>query len=131
MGKLGNGIAAFRDKSGYIGVVRRGTTYNVVMQHNVTQSQSDWSTTSIGYIETSEVVLKGKIWLRGVMDARPSGNKQAIFSYSIDGSSFKSLGTSFTMTTVWHYFMGYRWGIFNFATEALGGSVLISSFTQS
>lgn len=66
------GLAAFRDKSGYIGVVRRGTNYTVVMRHNITQDQSNWSTTSIGYTETSDVVSKGKIWLRGVMDARLS-----------------------------------------------------------
>ena len=124
------GLAAFRDKSGYIGVVRRNTTYTVVMRHNITQETSKWTTTSVGYTETSHIVSKGKIWLRGVMDSRPTGTKQVIFSYSTDGSSFKALGTSFTMTTDWHYFMGYRWGIFNFATEALGGSVLISSFAQ-
>jgi len=32
------------------------------------------------------------------------------------------------MNSSWEFFMGYRFGIFNFATSALGGSVVLKSF---
>jgi hypothetical protein len=33
------------------------------------------------------------------------------------------------MTNAWQFFMGYRFAIFNYATQALGGSVGVSSFS--
>ncbi|KAF2235684.1 hypothetical protein EV356DRAFT_116923 [Viridothelium virens] len=60
----------------------------------------------------------------------PNSNKQASFAYSVDGTTFEALGKSFTMNTGYQYFTGYRYGIFNFATEALGGSVSLLSFSN-
>jgi hypothetical protein len=34
------------------------------------------------------------------------------------------------MNSDWQFFMGYRYGIFEYATKALGGSVRIVSFTS-
>ena len=33
-----------------------------------------------------------------------------------------------TMNSSWEFFLAYRFGIFNFATKALGGSVTMKSF---
>ena len=35
------------------------------------------------------------------------------------------------MDNSWQFFMGYRYAIFNYATQALGGSVKVSSFEVS
>jgi hypothetical protein len=67
--------------------------------------------------------------LRVSADIHPSANDQAHFSYSTDGTTFTPIGTGFVMTNAWEFFMGYRFGIFNFATKALGGSVNVASFT--
>ena len=124
------GLAAFRDWTAYIGVVRSGDTYSVVMQEGLTQNSTDWSTVSTGTtVETAEVA-KGRIWLRSTMDSRGDGSKLVTFQYSTDGTSFVDLGDAYTMNTDWAIFMGYRWGIFNHATTELGGSVLLESFTQ-
>ena len=32
------------------------------------------------------------------------------------------------MNNAWQFFMGYRFGIFNYATQSLGGSVGVASF---
>jgi len=125
------GLAAFRDQSVYIGIQRSGSTYNIVMVSDITQSQTDWSTTSTGTTKAIKSVSKGNIWLRGNMDARPNGTKLVSFSYSTDGNTFTALGNSYTLNTAWQYFMGYRWAIFNHATISLGGSTKVSSFTQS
>jgi len=52
----------------------------------------------------------------------------AKFAYSTDGSNFTQLGTPFVMNAGYQYFTGYRFGIFNFATKALGGSIKVLSF---
>ena len=59
------------------------------------------------------------------------GSRQARFSYSSDGVNFTSLGTGFTLKNEWQFFMGYRFGIFNHATQALGGAVTVSRFELS
>jgi len=33
-----------------------------------------------------------------------------------------------TLNNSWEFFMGYRFGIFNYATQALGGAVTVRSF---
>jgi hypothetical protein len=56
-------------------------------------------------------------------DIRPGTGRQAHFSYSTDGITYTSLGPAFTLDNDWRFFMGYRYGIFNYATQALGGAV--------
>ena len=63
----------------------------------------------------------GKIWLRVSADIRPGEERTGNFSYSTDGVTFKSIGPSFVLNNEWMFFMGYRYGIFNYATQSLGG----------
>ena len=37
-------------------------------------------------------------------------------------------GRAFTLTNDWQFFMGYRFGVFNYATSTLGGSVTVNQF---
>lgn len=46
---------------------------------------------------------------------------QARFFYSLDGESWMSIGTELKMRYTLPHFMGYRFGLFNFATDAPGG----------
>jgi beta-xylosidase len=50
-------------------------------------------------------------------------NDVANFFYSLDGKSWISVGNSFKMTYTIPHFMGYRFGLFNYATKQVGGSV--------
>jgi beta-xylosidase len=124
------GLAAFRDWTAYIGVVRSGSTYSVVMHQNMTLSTTDWSTTNLGTTVASANIAKGKIWLRGSADARAAGTKLVTFQYSLDGKTYTSLGGGYTLQSDFALFIGYRWGIFNYATKALGGSVKLLEFNQ-
>jgi len=45
----------------------------------------------------------------------------AIFYYSIDGKNWIKTGTPLKMTYTLPHFMGYRFGLFNYATKAAGG----------
>jgi hypothetical protein len=45
-------------------------------------------------------------------------------------TEFTELGGLYTLTVDYLFFMGYRYGIFNYATKALGESVEVISFTS-
>ncbi|KAF3219886.1 hypothetical protein TWF192_003945 [Orbilia oligospora] len=124
------GLAAFRDKTAWIGISRDGSEYKLTVVHSIILSEETWTPSSNGTVDSQTVISKGsgKIWFRGNLDARATGTKLVQFSYSTDGTTFTNFGTPFTLYTNWAYFMGYRWGIFNYATKALGGSVKLTSF---
>ncbi|KAM3077794.1 hypothetical protein ACMFMG_007116 [Clarireedia jacksonii] len=124
------GLALFRQSSAWIGVKNDGGTLTVGMTNNILMN-TDWSTANTGSTVASAGVSKGKIWLRSTVNINPGSGRTGSFSYSTDGSSFTALGPAFTLDNTWEFFMGYRWGIFNYATKALGGKVQITSFTQT
>ncbi|KAI0391835.1 glycoside hydrolase family 43 protein [Xylariaceae sp. FL0594] len=132
------GLAAFRDRSAYIGVHRgSGGSKVLALVYNITQDESTWATNNNGSVVATAVLGSDvkTLWLRADLDARASGTYGANFSYSLDGSRFVRLGVDkvkpYTMWTNWAYFMGYRFGIFNYATKALGGSVKIEYFKSA
>ena len=121
------GIAAFRDRSAWIGVKKNSGSARVVMVSGVDMNTS-WATTNTGSEVAGADISGTKIWLRVEADVRSTGGGTAKFSYSTDGSQFEALGNTLTMNKDWQYFLGYRFGIFNYATEATGGSVKVLSF---
>lgn len=125
------GFAAFRDWTAYIGITRSGSTYTISNVHGALQnSTNSWATITDGTVVANATIETGKVWLKGTMEAGPTSAHGVSFEYSVDGVTFTPLGTSYTMNTDYSLFVGYRWAIFNFATKALGGSILLSSFTQ-
>ncbi|KAI0137782.1 putative xylosidase/glycosyl hydrolase [Hypoxylon sp. NC0597] len=116
-------------QSAWIGVLNDGGIFKVGMVNSITMDAS-WRTTNTGRTAATADVPKGTIYLRSTVNINPGSGRTGSFSYSTDGSNFTALGTAFTLTTDWYYFIGYRWGIFNYATKALGGSVTVNSFTQ-
>ncbi|MGI5161560.1 family 43 glycosylhydrolase [Microbispora sp. CA-102843] len=121
------GLAMLRDSSAWIGVRRDNGQTRVVMTNNLTMNSS-WATTSTGTEVASAPASGGRIWLRVNADIRPGTGRQARFSYSTDGANFTSFGPAFTMGNAWQFFMGYRFAIFDYATQALGGAVTVSRF---
>ncbi|KAF5337608.1 hypothetical protein D9758_014917 [Tetrapyrgos nigripes] len=125
------GLAMFRDISAWIGMQQTGNTRELVMVSGLSMgptSNPPWETTNTGSVVATASISGTQVWLRATADIAPAGTKIATFSYSTDGQSFTNLGGSFTMNTDWEYFIGYRFGIFNYATKALGGSVTVKSF---
>ena len=121
------GLALLRDQSAWIGVKRDNGAARVVMTNGLTMD-SNWNTTGTGTEAASAAVSGGRIWLRVNADIRPGTGRQGRFFYSTDGVTFAQLGPGFTMTNAWQFFMGYRYGIFNYATQSLGGTVTVSRF---
>jgi beta-xylosidase len=121
------GLAMLRQSSAWIGVRRDNGTTRVVMTNGLSMD-SNWNTTGTGSEVAGAAVSGGRIWLRANADIRPGANRQARFSYSTDGTNFVPLGSALTLNNQWQFFMGYRFGIFNYATQALGGAVTVRRF---
>jgi len=122
------GLALLRHFSAYVGIKKSGGSSKVAMVSGLTMNTSGWATTSTGTEAASSPITGTTIWLRATLDARPGSGRQGKFSYSTDGTTFTSIGPAYTLNSDWQFYPGYRYGIFNFATSALGGSVMIKSF---
>jgi hypothetical protein len=116
--------------SAWIGVAKESEGYRLVVMNNLTMDEHH-DTVSKGTEVASKPLSGSSIWLRASADIQPGPGRIATFSYSEDGKSFSDLGSPFVMSNDWHFFMGYRFGLFNYATKSLGGSVTISTFDLS
>lgn len=121
------GLAMFRDSSAWIGVKRDNGAYVVGMTNGLAMG-SGWKTLSTGATVATAGISGGSIYLRATANIAPSGSKNAVFSYSTDGRTFTNLGPSYGLNTTWNFFMGYRFGIFNYGTASTGGQVTVQSF---
>jgi beta-xylosidase len=65
---------------------------------------------------------QNKIFLKAECDFTEKKDT-AHFSYSLDGKSWTPIGTQLKMAYTLPHFMGYRFGLFNYATEKTGGYV--------
>jgi beta-xylosidase len=124
------GLVLLRHSSAWVGIMKNGTATSINMINNLTMD-SDWNTVNTGAVVAGVTLTATKVWLRASADIHSGSAQQAKFSYSLDGNTFNSIGSAFTMNSDWEFFMGYRFGIFNYATLALGGYVTVSSFTMT
>jgi beta-xylosidase len=122
------GLAMLRDRSAWIGVRKDNGVTRVSMTNGLTMSTSGWATTGTGTEAAGANISGGRIWLRVNADIRPGSSRTATFSYSADGTTFTTLGPPFTLNSDWQFFMGYRFGVFDYASRALGGSVTVDQF---
>lgn len=125
------GLAAFRDQTAYVGIHRNGSEYTLTAVQNITIDEWSGNPVGPGQEVASAPVPSGatKVWFRADLDARASGTRAANFFYSFDGVEFAQLGPTYELYTGWAFFIAYRFGIFNFATKELGGSIKVESFT--
>jgi beta-xylosidase len=119
------GLSLFRDNAAYIAISNNA----LILQRDLALG-AGWNTLSLGRQETSVSLPANtkNIWLRLHADIKPAGSHQGTFSWSTDGKTYKQLGTPYTMNTTYFFFIGYRFGIFNFAESKLGGQVTVKSF---
>jgi beta-xylosidase len=122
------GLAMLRDQSAWIGIRKDNGTTRVSMTNGLTMSTGGWTTTGTGTEQAGATVTGGRIWLRVSANIQPGSGRTATFSYSTNGSTFTPLGPALTLNNDWQFFMGYRFGLFNYATSALGGSVTVDRF---
>ncbi|KAM0421015.1 hypothetical protein ACHAPT_011258 [Fusarium lateritium] len=144
------GASIFRDQSAYIGIHKDMDTAKVVYVDDLTLAPvgevvtwsngrpvaEDWEVTSKGSIKAELPLTQEQLWLRihvnvaaACIDGYEHEPRQATFEYSLDGVTFTGLGPSFTLTNSPTGWIGYRFGVFNFATKALGGQLAVESYT--
>ncbi|KAI1841594.1 hypothetical protein JX265_004676 [Neoarthrinium moseri] len=124
------GLVLFDYTAGWIGVVRNGNTFQVVMWNNIALNTNGWTSGNKGSSIASATISGGSIWLRTTVNISP-GTQQGTFQYSTDGTNFNNLGNAVTIVNNQVFFMGWRYGIFNHATKSLGGKVTARSFAIS
>ena len=68
-----------------------------------------------------------KLFLRADCDFKDQADT-ARFFYSLDGKDWKEIGEPLKMSYTMPHFMGYRFGLFNFAAKEPGGSADFAYF---
>jgi len=115
------GLALLQKQYGLVGVKVDGGTSFIVMVSAKSGSPS----------EVQRIPLTQKtVYLKVECDFKDLGDK-AYFFYSLDDNSWTSIGSDLKMTYTLPHFMGYRFGLFNYATKVTGGSADIDYFRVS
>ncbi len=105
------GLALLQKKFGFVAVNYQNGAKSIVMV----------SAESGVPIEKQRLTLtQNKVYLRADCNFRDLKD-EANFYYSLDGKTWKSIGVSLKMSYTLPHFMGYRFGLFNYATQKAGG----------
>ncbi len=124
------GLIALQNRYGYVGVKMENGEKSIVMVRaeldadvgEGKQSIVMVNTLSDSFTELECIPLRqDKVYLRIDCDFRTD---KSFFFYSLDGKRWENIGGSLQMVyTFTKHFMGYRFGLFNQATETDGGYV--------
>lgn len=110
------GLSAFQNQYGFIGVrMENGQTYLVMHR---AQQKDDKTGTEIARMPLTQE----RVYLRVDVDGTNKTDK-AYFLYSLDGETWIRMGDVLQMAYDWPHFVGYRFGLFYYSTENLGGCV--------
>ena len=105
------GLALLQQKYGLVGVRLKDGVKSIIMVH----AQSGKP------VETGSVPLKQKkVYLKAECDFQQRKDV-ADFYYSLDGKTWMKIGGQLKMQYTLPHFMGYRFGLFNYATRTAGG----------
>ena len=128
------GLSAFNGHSGILEVAREGDALTLSMKaEEVSLDNKDKRVTDVKSEVRGSVDLGDTktVYLRVDGNFR-RGKDIATFYYSLDGKDWKQLGTDFKMRFDFRrFFMGTKFGIFNYATKAAGGYVDVDYFRYS
>jgi beta-xylosidase len=117
------GLAALQRKYGYVGVAMDDGVKRVVMtgvkSRVPERGRPVFEPVEQGAAELGDASV---VSLRIECDFRERADT-ARFYYSLDGETWTTIGEPLKMEYTLPHFMGYRFGLFNFATETPGGSV--------
>lgn len=112
------GLALLQRDYGLVGVKSEGGTNFVVMVS--AQPSGPRERTSVAREVARVPVIGSQVFLRAECNFRNKTDK-ARFFYSMDGKSWTAIGAELKMSYTIPHFMGYRFGLFNYATKAAGG----------
>ncbi len=117
-----SGFSAFAERYGYVGVKLEDGKKHIVMVRYDDNDEVEKE------FEIERVPLeKNEVFLRIDCDFNNAADK-AYFYYSLDGEAWIKIGDTLQMNYYGLHFMGYRYAIFNYATEQSGGYVDVDFF---
>ncbi|WP_240920336.1 glycoside hydrolase family 43 protein [Sphingobacterium chungjuense] len=107
------GLSLLQKNYGLLGVRMSGNEKHLVMINATTGTPEEVATVAVN---------QKIVYLKAMCDFT---NKEdvATFYYSVDGKAWLPIGTALKMTYTLPHFMGYRFGLFNYATKQAGGYV--------
>ena len=108
------GLAAFMGEYGQIGVTKDDGQLYLFMTSK-SEGEKRVTVSDVPSFDAS------RVFLRIVFDF--AGDDKAYCYYSVDGESFVSIGDALNMQYTLDLFVGYRIGIFSYATKELDGMV--------
>ena len=127
------GLAAFNDNSAVMAIKKVGKKLTLELsEQKVKLSQREKKVENVDIKVVESVELKQqKIWLRIDANFVPRTDI-ATFSYSLDGKEWTKIGGDYRMGFDWQrFFMGTKFGIFNYATKKVGGYVDVDEFAYN
>jgi beta-xylosidase len=115
------GLVLLQKNYGWVGIKAVNGSKSIVMTNAQTGKP----------VEIVSVPLsQSVVFLRAVCDFNNRADK-GFFYYSLDGKSWTAIGTPLKMAYTIPHFMGYRFGLFNYATREAGGYVDFDFFRVS
>ena len=127
------GLSAFNSDSGTLTVKKNGKKLTLQLSETkVKLSEREKKVEDVEEKIIESVELKqAKIWLRIDANFIPRTDI-ANFYYSLDGKDWKKMGNDYRLSFDWRrFFMGSKFGIFNYATKKVGGYVDIDEFAYN
>jgi len=122
------GLCLLQQNYGVVGVKRDGDSKQIVMVKGSAprrgprrgrRQESNHASPTDAVVETVPLEQE-TVYVRAVCDFRDRTDK-AQFYYSLDGESWTAIGDELEMRYTLPHFMGYRFGLFNYATTEAGG----------
>ncbi|PRX46836.1 glycoside hydrolase family 43 protein [Salegentibacter salegens] len=107
------GLGLLQKNFGFVGAKMLNNKKQIIMVNGVSEEP----------IEVESIPLnQEELYLKAVGDFEDRKDT-AKFYYSLDGENWKAIGNQLKMSYTLPHFMGYRFALFNYATEEAGGYV--------
>ena len=107
------GLALLQQKYGWVGVKNSNGTKAIVMVSGQSGNRNEVESIPLN---------QEKVYLKAECDFH-NRRDEATFFYSLDNKTWKKIGVPLKMAYTLPHFMGYRFGLFNYATKTPGGYV--------
>lgn len=108
------GLSSFQNRYGFVGVKKQDGQLFLVMHRAMEKGDANGK-------EIESIPLhQNQVWLR-VNNNFTNLTDKATFAYSLDGKEWHSIGDTLQMHYDWPDFCGYRFALFHYATEEVGG----------
>ena len=108
------GLVLLQKNYGWVGVLKDDGQHKIIM----VMGQEDTSETVVASLPLDQE----KIYLKAECDFTDKKD-EALFYYSLNGKDWSKIGSTLHMSYTLPHFMGYRFGLFNYATKMTGGFI--------